>query len=69
MIERQHGKVVVVCDTCGEGYDTGESDFATAKILFDAEGWLTSRITGGEYAHTCPECIGPEYEITMEDDD
>lgn len=59
---RDHGKIVFVCDECGEGFETDETDFYNALDAFrtdaEPEGWTSSNTGSGEspWVNYCPEC-------------
>lgn len=55
MIDRQHGEIVYECDGCPETLETGESEWADAKALFDRRGWRAEKV-GSEWTHLCPRC-------------
>ena len=59
MIDRQHGKVIFVCDACEEKFEGERSEpfdavWATAK----RNGWTVRKINN-EWLHGCPECGAP----------
>jgi hypothetical protein len=51
-IERIKGCIAFVCDSCDEGFETEERDFAAAREAMAAEGWIVRR-QGGEWKHFC----------------
>lgn len=58
MIEKQYGKIMLVCDTCGEGSNDYMDDEFNEMIL-DAkhDGWLIIHDEPeGEWEHVCPNC-------------
>jgi hypothetical protein len=44
MIDRQHGKVVLECDSCDEVYDANTDDFGAAWAAAKRDGWRTKKI-------------------------
>lgn len=56
-IERQYGRVMFLCDECGE---ESEDDSSFAFVLRQAKnaGWLiTKEEDTDEYTHLCPDCV------------
>lgn len=53
--DRQHGKLVFVCDTCPETYEgeSGEWNEVWAKAKDD--GWRAVKM-GAEWEHRCGRC-------------
>lgn len=58
MIDRQHGKIIFMCDVCGDTLETAERDFNEAKAMLDREGWKARKFAG-EWCHCCPKCGVP----------
>lgn len=58
-IDRQFGKIIVVCDECDDQFETGESQLVEALDVMrnDPEGekWEHQR-SGDMYTHLCPDC-------------
>jgi hypothetical protein len=54
-LERQHGKIVFVCDRCSDELDTETDDFDEARQTLVHDGWVT-RKEGSEWHHYCPDC-------------
>ena len=56
MIDKQHGRFILVCDKCGEevNFDNGE-DFEDVRNYLKSEGWQTVKI-GDDWQHCCAEC-------------
>lgn len=55
MIERQYGKVILVCDECGdnsEEFDDFGKMMREAKML----GWAIIKDDNDEWTHACPSC-------------
>lgn len=59
MIDRQHGHIVIECDSCDEVIETGESDFTEAWAKAKRDGW-TSRKIANEWLHVCRKCGVPK---------
>lgn len=67
MIDRISGRLVMICDECGEGFEeAGDADACPAffdAFIADAKGngWVIrpSEEEAGGWSHTCPECAGP----------
>lgn len=55
MLERQHGEIVVECDTCDATLATDTADFDEARDLLKAERWRTYK-EGDVWCHACPGC-------------
>ena len=55
MIDRQHGKVLIECDSCDEVFDGDTDDFKVAWDAAKRDGWRTKKI-GTEWVHGCPKC-------------
>jgi hypothetical protein len=60
-VTRNYGKVVFICDECGEDFETGEADFEDAldTLRNDAEGskWTSMHDEGTGITHNyCPHC-------------
>lgn len=54
MIDKQHGKFVVECDSCDETLETDYDDFSEAVRHMRREGWGTERV-GAMWIHACPK--------------
>lgn len=56
MIDRQHGKIIIECDTCDETIES-EKDQEFAEFWTDAkrDGWKSKKIAD-EWVHGCPKC-------------
>lgn len=57
MIDRQHGTILLRCDSCDEGFenDYGPADFMRMIEDAKAAGWAIQR-SGSEIKHSCPDC-------------
>ena len=58
MIDRQHGHIVIECDSCDEVFDSGTDDFAEAWSAAKRDGWKTRKIAN-EWLHGCQKCGVP----------
>jgi Fe2+ or Zn2+ uptake regulation protein len=59
MLDRQHGKIIFVCDDCGESLETGTGEFDDALAILRDERWqpkLSLQQHSGEWKHYCPDC-------------
>jgi hypothetical protein len=56
MIDRQHGKITIECDSCSETFE-GEKgeDWNVVWPAAQREGWKSRKI-GDEWVHGCPKC-------------
>jgi len=59
MIDRQHGRVLIECDSCDEVFE-GErgEEFKDVWNSAKRDGWTTRQIAG-EWLHGCPKCGVP----------
>lgn len=61
MIDRISGRLVMICDECGEGLEGASGGFQ--ELVADAKenGWAIrpSETEAGEWSHTCPDCAAP----------
>ena len=59
MIDRQHGKVIIECDSCPETFEGEKGDeFDAVWGAAKREGWRTRKIAD-EWLHGCPKCGVP----------
>ena len=61
MIETQFGKLIFICDECGDDFDTGlvRDHFLEALQTIKEEGWTVKRNDDDtEWMHICNECAG-----------
>lgn len=58
MIDRQHGKIVIECDSCSETFDGDSDEWETVWPAAKREGWRTRKIAN-EWLHGCPKCGVP----------
>jgi hypothetical protein len=56
MIDRQHGKIIIECDSCSETFE-GENGEEFTEVWSGAkrDGWHTRKIAN-EWLHGCPKC-------------
>lgn len=59
MIDRQHGRILIECDSCDEVFE-GEKDeeWATVWPAAKREGWSGRKIAN-EWLHGCSKCGWP----------
>lgn len=56
MIDRQHGKIIIECDSCNETIEGDKrQEFAEFWAGARREGWKTKKIAN-EWVHGCPKC-------------
>jgi predicted RNA-binding Zn-ribbon protein involved in translation (DUF1610 family) len=58
LIDRQHGKVIVECDSCDAVLDTEQFEFTDARQVMQREGWRIRKIAE-VWLHGCPKCGVP----------
>ena len=59
MIERQYGRIIFVCDDCGETYEASSRDFTEAWAeARDDEGWSVTK-DGETWLHWCHQPCEP----------
>jgi len=58
MIDRQHGKIVVECDSCDQVLETETGEFDEARAMMKREGWKTRKIAD-VWLNGCPKCGAP----------
>lgn len=55
MIDRQHGKIIIECDTCSDTFEGEVGDeFSVVWGAATREGWRSRKIAG-EWLHGCPK--------------
>lgn len=60
MIDRQHGRIVFVCDSCDATFEgSNGDDFNDAWSAAKRDGWTTRKF-GDEWLHGCPDCGKPD---------
>jgi hypothetical protein len=55
MIDRQHGNVIVACDSCDETFTLDTDDFDTTWSAAKREGWRAEKV-GTLWLHACADC-------------
>jgi len=58
MIDRQHDKVLIECDSCPEVFDGDSADFKEVWDAAKRDGWRTRKIAD-TWLHGCPKCGVP----------
>lgn len=59
MIDRQHNKILIECDSCNEVFEGHEhADWNDVWNGAKRDGW-TSRKIASEWLHGCPKCGAP----------
>lgn len=58
MIERQYGRIIFVCDDCGETFEATSRDFTEAWSETKGEGWITTK-QGDVWIHWCRQPCEP----------
>jgi Fe2+ or Zn2+ uptake regulation protein len=53
--DRQHGRIIFVCDACGETQEAADDDFDSFWQGLKKQGWQ-ARKEDDEWQHLCPEC-------------
>ena len=59
MIDRQHGKIVIECDSCPETFEGESGEWNEVWPAARREGWKSKTIENGpryEWVHGCPKC-------------
>jgi len=57
MIDKQHGKYILVCDNCNCGNDNEYGTYEDAVKAKDDSGWSVSRVQS-QWMDLCPKCGG-----------
>ena len=55
MIDRQHGNVIIECDSCEATFTLDDDDFNETWAAAKLNGWRVRKI-GEEWVHGCPKC-------------
>jgi len=59
MIDRQHGKILIECDSCSEVFEGGrDEEYAPVWNAAKNDGWRCRKIAD-EWLHGCPKCGVP----------
>lgn len=63
-ITRTHGRVTILCDECGDHFDTLEKDFQVALQVSKENGWQVVQTPKG-VSNICSDCdeIEPELDF------
>lgn len=56
MMDKQKGRYVFECDTCGETLSTTTGDFDLAQAQRKDEGWIATKDEKQGWIHLCPTC-------------
>lgn len=56
-IERQKGRIIWVCDACGDHLETDTSDFQEAREAMRAEGWFSRLNPDDDWEHYCNDRV------------
>ncbi len=62
MLDRQYGKFVVECDTCGDTLETETKDFNEAREIMQRNGWKIrgeGKPPNTVWIHGCSKCGVP----------
>ncbi|MGD0420568.1 MAG: hypothetical protein ABSA68_13480 [Xanthobacteraceae bacterium] len=54
MIDHQHGKIVIECDSCDEIFVGDSDEWNEVWPAAKREGWKSNKIAG-EWVHGCPK--------------
>lgn len=60
MIERQYGKIIFICDSCGDSLETDTKDFEEARQRGRDAGIRTFKSRSGAWMNYCSECEGED---------
>lgn len=56
MIDRQHNKILIECDSCDEVFEGKDSEeWAAVWTAAKRDGWRTRKV-GDEWVHGCARC-------------
>lgn len=58
MIERQYGRIIFVCDDCGETHEASSREFNEAWAEARDEGWSATK-DGEKWVHWCHQPCEP----------
>lgn len=58
MLDRQYGKLVYECDSCGDTLETEAREFPEADEIRRSNDWKVRKI-GRDWIHGCPKCGVP----------
>lgn len=54
--DRQHGKVIFICNGCDDHIETDERDFDAALAYIKRKSWLVKKGRDSAWLHYCPDC-------------
>lgn len=55
MIDRQHGKIQIECDSCDAVFEGDSGEWNEVWPAAKRDGWRTRKI-GSDWVHGCPKC-------------
>jgi hypothetical protein len=59
-LDRQHGRLIMCCDTCGETREGDQGEFDAFIEGTKRDGWKMRKIGAGreghDWVHACPDC-------------
>lgn len=55
MIDRQHNRIVIECDACGNVHEGKSTEWNEVWPEARREGWK-AQMAGSDWVHICPEC-------------
>lgn len=62
-VDRQYGRVIFICDDCGESYEASSRDFTEAWAEAKDEGWtVTHAHRDAPWVHWCHQPCEPSHE-------
>ncbi len=60
MIDRQHGRILIECDSCDDVFTGGtQMEFSDVISAAKRDGWKVGKIAK-EWVHGCPKCGVPK---------
>lgn len=64
-VDRQHGKLIFICDECGDDINTGEADWIDGLRVMRSSGWGRRHDSdGGQWQHLCQDCEAKREAVT-----
>jgi hypothetical protein len=58
MIDRQHGKILIECDSCPEVFDAESPIWNVVWHAAKRDGWTAEKIGDDQWVHSCRRCTG-----------
>jgi hypothetical protein len=55
MIDRQHGFILISCDSCDAVFEGASDEWNEVWPEAKREGWKAKKV-GGVWVHGCPDC-------------